>query len=355
MFNELAKSLEPNPIHQILDDNEQLFEFAKNNNVQIILTQINRDKKNRACFRVFKYQVDNEYYYYPAQSVKLLLSIFALEKLNDLDFNGLDKFTKMKSTLEMDTDKKEKELENIHDCIKSCLINQNEEATNKLYDFIDRITLNKKLRYYCFKRTKIVKRLDVEESIESARKTPQIKFYLNDKIIFKKGTGHDKFNYPIKFKNFSEFSEISANNAFQINDQHEMMKRLIFPKNYPSKKKFNLKVDDIDFLLKCLLNSNIEHKFLFYGGDINAYQSKNLKIFNASGKSSNCITDNSYFIDHENNIEFILSAVLNNECASFYNNLELNFLEILGRKVFDFELKRNKKSVSNSKKMSLLK
>lgn len=347
MFNELAKSLEPNPIHQILNDDEELLKFANNYDVQIILSQITRDKKNRACLKTYKYQVDDEYFYYPAQSVKLLLAIFALEKLNDIDFNGMDKFTRMKSIAEIEINEKGNKLTNIYDCIKFSLSNQNEDASNKLYDFVDRININKKLKYYGFKRTKIVNRLGIIESIEDARKTPKIEFYINDKTIFKKGISYDKFNYPIKFKNSAGFLDLSTKNAFQIKDQHEMLKRLFFSKNYPSKKQFNLKVDDVDFLLKCMLDSKIEHKFLFYGGDFNAYQSANLKIFNTSGKSLNHILDNSYLIDNHNNIEFILSVVINTKHAAKNSNLELDFLKILGQKVYGYELKRDKKSISN--------
>jgi hypothetical protein len=66
MFNQLAKSLEPNPIEELLNNNLFIFKDfitkSKNQNLQIILTQINRDRKNKAYFRTFTYGTDKQYY-----------------------------------------------------------------------------------------------------------------------------------------------------------------------------------------------------------------------------------------------------------------------------------------------------
>ena len=81
-----------NILENILKNNEGVLgEVIKNPEkyqVQILYTQIDRDKNNKPSFNSFKYKVDKEKYFYPASAVKLSACALALEKLNDL---GIDK------------------------------------------------------------------------------------------------------------------------------------------------------------------------------------------------------------------------------------------------------------------------
>ncbi|WP_200585330.1 serine hydrolase [Pedobacter segetis] len=352
MYDQLAKSLEPNPIEQIFERNPKIFEaFLKPNNkneLQIILTQINRDRKNKAYFRTFDYQLDDKNYFYPGESVKLPLAIFALEKLNRFDLGYLDKYTPMKigETEELGT----KEI-SLSDCIENCFLFNDDDAFNKLYDFIDRTEINKKLKYYDLRHSKIVHRLGVDESMDAARKNPEVHFFKDGKLVFKKGRSIDKFNYPIKFND--NLIDVSNQNAFQLSDQNNLIKKLIFPESYPSTKQLNLKPDDYDFLYTQLSGSNIpkekipndyfinQGKFLFYGADQKEYNYPNIKIFNTSGKAKDYITDNAYFIDFEHKAEFILSVSLKQD--GIENEKEcLSFLKNLGKKVYELEKHREK-------------
>src|SRR3954464_3773237 len=62
---------------------------------QIIYTQINRDQKNKPDFKNFYLHVDSTQYFNPASTVKLPVALFALEKLNELNIQGLDMNTTM--------------------------------------------------------------------------------------------------------------------------------------------------------------------------------------------------------------------------------------------------------------------
>src|SRR5688572_5364067 len=79
---------EPENFQQILEKKDQM-------EVQIIYTQIDRDVDNRPSFKSYYYNVDSNRYFYPASTVKLPLSLLALEKINQLHVDGLDKFTPM--------------------------------------------------------------------------------------------------------------------------------------------------------------------------------------------------------------------------------------------------------------------
>src|SRR6185369_12142025 len=63
--------------------------------VQVIYTQINRDSLNQPHFRSFYFHADSTKYFYPASTIKLPMALLALEKLDRLSINGLNKFTPM--------------------------------------------------------------------------------------------------------------------------------------------------------------------------------------------------------------------------------------------------------------------
>ena len=54
------------------------------NRIQILYTQIDRDKNNIPHFKEFSYRLNADEYFYPASTVKFPLSVLALEKLNNL-------------------------------------------------------------------------------------------------------------------------------------------------------------------------------------------------------------------------------------------------------------------------------
>ena len=50
--------------------------------VQILYTQIDRDRRNQPTFKSFSYRVNSAEYFYPASTVKFPACLLALEKLN---------------------------------------------------------------------------------------------------------------------------------------------------------------------------------------------------------------------------------------------------------------------------------
>ena len=70
-----------------------ILEHSGSLEVQLMYTQINWDANNLPEFKSFYFQTDSTHYFYPASTVKLPLVLMAMEKLNDLKINGLDKFT----------------------------------------------------------------------------------------------------------------------------------------------------------------------------------------------------------------------------------------------------------------------
>src|ERR1700709_445835 len=95
----VAQPLDSVLLKQLLQANPDLFSVVLNDSshkqVQILYTQINRDKHNVPHFKTFSYRLNDQHYFYPASTVKLPEAIFALEKLHALNIKGLDRNTTM--------------------------------------------------------------------------------------------------------------------------------------------------------------------------------------------------------------------------------------------------------------------
>ena len=70
---------------------DSILKYRKAWNVQIIYTEINRDKTNNPHFTDHYFNVDPGKSFYPASSVKLLVVLLALQKLTELSNRGLPK------------------------------------------------------------------------------------------------------------------------------------------------------------------------------------------------------------------------------------------------------------------------
>lgn len=385
----LAKS-QINPIEKILINHPEFFkEILSDPNqkeIQIIYTQINRDQNNIAHFKTYSYNVDKHHYFYPASTIKLPTAIFTLEKLNELNITGLDKKTSLKigkeygkQTAITEDLSNENGLPSLANYIKKILLVSDNDAYNRLYEFVGRQEINKKLKHYGFKNSRIISRLSVGDNGENARYTNPFTFYNNNQIIYQQALQYDDKDYHLKLKGLlkgegymdSKDSLIKKpfnfadKNVFQLKDQHLLMQKLMFPESFPISKQFKLSESDYQFLYTYMskypteiTNPSFQNsayyptycKFLFYGADKNITPNSNIRIFNKVGDAYGYTIDNIYFIDYKNKVEFILSAVIQSNNNQIYNDntyeyetICLPFLKNLGQKVYELELKRTKK------------
>ncbi|MBU1759684.1 MAG: class A beta-lactamase-related serine hydrolase, partial [Bacteroidetes bacterium] len=349
-----------NPIEEILNNNPDLFksvlEDPNHKEVQIIYTQINRDKHQKPHFITYSYQLDAQHYFYPASTVKLPTAIFALEKLNELKIKGLNKSSIMltdsafvgQTKVTKDSTAKNS-LPSIVNYIKKILLVSDNDAFNRLYEFTDRKTINQKLKDYGFKNSRIINRLAIGDAGESVRHTNPINFYDGDQLVYQKPPAYDANDYPLELNHLirgkaylntndqliNEPFDFTGKNVFALADQQELMKRLFFPDAFPKSKRFNLTDDDYRLLYKymSMYPTDSENptysrpdyfpaycKFLFYGADPKAEINPNIKIFNKVGDSYGYTIDNSYFIDQKNGIEFFLAAVIQSNDNDIYND-----------------------------------
>lgn len=386
-----AAMAQKNPIEKILFQNPTLFQKITNNpekyRLQIIYTQINRDQHNKATFKTFEYRTKNNEYIYPASTVKLAASVLALEKLNDLNIKGLSAKTTLftlkarESQIEVKQDTSATNgLPSIAHYIKKILLVSDNEAYNRLFEFLGQKELNQRMKELGFTNSRFVHRLQVSipnsenkyanpiqfvgpnGSIiyQEAEKVNNSNLFPTLSILIGKGTMNSEGKILDQPLNFSE------KNAFPIDEQHEFLKRLFFPNSFPLRHRFRLKSDDYPFLYKYMsmtpgesLNPNYSQdstyypsycKFLYYGSEKKAKIDPNIRIFNKVGDAYGFLLDNAYFVDFKNKIEFMVSAaILCNEDEIFnddiyeYDSIGFPFFKNLGQKIHEFELKRPKK------------
>ena len=84
---------EKDPLQEILGsfppDYEKVISDHEKYGVQILYTQIDRDKENQPHLSTWSCNVDSMTYFYPASTIKLPIALLALEKINKINISGL--------------------------------------------------------------------------------------------------------------------------------------------------------------------------------------------------------------------------------------------------------------------------
>lgn len=152
--------------------------------------------------------------------------------------------------------------------------------------------------------------------------------------------------------------DFSLKNYYPIQAQHELLKRIVFPKMFKENKKINLSQQQLNFIQTAMraLPKNEDYdssifydgycKFLLFG-DTTETIPEHIEIYNKVGDAYGTLTDCAYIKDTKNDIEFMVTAtILANKNGVFnddiyeYDEVGLPFLAQLGRELYAIELDR---------------
>jgi hypothetical protein len=349
----------------------------KENRVQIIYTQINRKKNGKISFTDHGWNLDGSLYFYPASTIKLPVAILALQKLNELKIAGLNKNTTMLTgedgggQTKVDTDTSATDGKpSIAHYIKKILLVSDNDASNRLYEFLGQEYINNTLHKMGYTSVQIIHRLDISLTEEQNRHTNPVRFVDNNgKIIYSKPAERSQLVYAQRDtklgKGFyrsgalvNEPFDFSKRNRLPLADLHSIVRSIMFPESVPAKQRFNLTKDDYAFLQKYMSmlpgesNSPVYNKadywpsyvkFLYYGSEKGPLEN-HIRIFNKVGDAYGFLIDAMYFADYKNNIEFMLSAVIHcnsdgifNDDKYDYDTVGFPFMKNLGQTVYKYE------------------
>ncbi len=383
-----GKKKEKNLIEDLLKSRPDLFKTILDDpakfEMQILYTQIDRDKNNVPKFTSYKYRVNPKEYFYPASSLKLSAAILSLQKLNELKIDGLDRNTPLRiDSVESWQRKTEKDisafdsLPSIAQFIRKILLVSDNDAYNSLYEFLGQKYLNEQLWNRGYKNINLIHRLSTPLTKEQNRITNPFTFYSNDKIIYEQPGQKNPKQYKNELPNLfrgigylqndsliNKPKDFTYSNYFSLEDLQNVLKAVIFPKFIPAKQRFNLTQDDYKFLQKYLSMLPKESKYpkydtakcwdssvkYFMYGDTKSSIPENIRIFNKVGGAYGYLIDNAYIVDFINKVEFLLTAVIYvnndkifNDDKYEYDEIGIPFLANFGKIIYEYELKREKK------------
>jgi hypothetical protein len=382
-----------NILESLLKSRPDLFgEILKNPQkyeVQLIYTQINRDTKNRPAFTTYTYGIDKNRYFYPASTAKFPIALLALEKLNKLNIKGLDKNTPMMTgagrapqNAVVKDSTSPTGLPSIAHYIKKLFVVSDNDAYNRLYEFLGQSYINETLWKKGYKDLLIWHRLSAPEyDMEANRYTNPVSFINQDKIIYEQPEIYNKTKYTNKFKNTKKGKAYIkgnklVNEPFDFNDRNrmglatlqEMLKAVIFPGAVAPEKRFQLTSDDYRFLYECMSILPRECEYPKYEekdypdgfvkfallGDTTQRMPENIRVFNKVGSAYGFLVENAYVVDFEAKTEFLLTGVIYvnadevlNDSKYEYKEIGLPFFANLGRVLVWHEKNRPRKGTPN--------
>ncbi len=379
----------PNPLDSILRDAQLQGILAKNKvyEVQIVLTQINRDAQQVPHFTTWHYNVDSLRYFYPASTVKMPVALLALEKVNQLRQSGYPRISSS-TPYELDSVRPFQRAyrtepaapegkPTIAQDVRAIFAVSDNDAYNHLFDFLGRGQINAALQNKGYQNTGIMHRFYAAKrdqklaqpfrfvdksgrSILEEKEKEDKTVYANPNKGLQKGKGYIGSDDKLVQSPF----DFSSKNWFALTDMERMLRAALFPTAMPEQARFQIAKEDLTLLHRSMglfprefahpKYTETDHwdgyvKFFLYG-DTKERQTGWVRSFNKVGEAYGTLTDVAYIIDPATGTEFVLAATILcnsdgifNDDAYDYDAVGFPFLAQLGKKVLEYEQKRTKK------------
>ena len=356
--------------------------------LQILYTQINRDKNNIPHFKEYSYRLNPKEYFYPASTVKMPMAFLALEKINNLKVKGLTKSTLM---VYDSVEGRQEQIynnpysmngtQNIEQAVKEIFLVSDNNAANRLFEFITPHTIHEQLANKGYQDVYIRNRIELGRTAKENRSTQAIDFYnTQGKIFYHQPAAFNKDSLPYYnafigngyYNNQDSLIKgplnFSEKNRIYLSDLTHILKSVLFFDQTPPSQRFNLTTEDRKFLLHYMHTLPTESqyptydtanywpnycKFLYTGSEKGPFPS-NIKIFNKVGDAYGFLLDIAYVMDPEKKIEFMLSAVIYcnsdgilNDSKYDYDSVGYPFYKNLGQLIYNYELQRKKAFLPN--------
>lgn len=346
--------------------------------LQIIYTEIG-ERKN--FFATSKLRLNTSYfrrkpmeYFFPASMVKLPVTALAIERINSLSVFGISTATPFAPLSDFQcVGKTSTPPQSTYDLIKRIYVFSDNTAYNYLYELCGQSFIQQRLSELGYSNTRIVEKI-ARCNAEGNRTTGPIAFYNNQQLVHIEGrqiatkSGASKLNakvgrgYLWNGKYIASPKDFSESNVLPLEDVHQMMMSLVFPKEMESNKRFQITEAQRKMILdhmatlpsqycpdSCEKNTLKDNYVKYLMGAKDTLPSS-WRVSNKVGLAHGFISDCTFMNDTQNEIQFILSAVLYvnqdgvlNDGKYEYTTIGHPFLRRLGELVYEYE--KSKKSL----------
>ena len=361
---------------------DSILVHRKDWNVQIIYTQIDRGRNNLPKLTNYYFNVNPARYFYPASTVKLPTAVLALQRLNELKTTGINKNTTMITeaaysgqTAVYNDPTTSDGRPTIANYIKKIFLVSDNDAMNRLYEFLGQEYLNDQLHKKGYEEVQILHRLQIALSEDENRHTNPIKFLdANNNVLYQQPLAFDQTKYPDRNDSLGNAyykgdqlintpMNFGKKNRISLESLHNILRSVIFPNTVLPKQRFNLTPDDFKFLYQYMSQFPPETTYppydsatyydaygknLLYGSQKGSMP-KNIRIFNKEGDAYGHLLDVAYVVDFDKKIEFFLSAeiycnkdgVMNDDKYD-YETIGYPFMKNLGKVIYEYDANRKR-------------
>ena len=331
-------SLRSDPIRSAFKGDDFLRSIVKNKDnyeIQILYTEVSKNSVGQAEFSDFQFQLNDEKYFYPASTIKLPITVLALSKINELRAEGSNISPKSKIKLSLINNKNEiilkDSITSFQNLIADVFLVSDNSASNVLIDFIGFNYFNSSMSNLGFENTYLNHKFNPDPFVDSSWRISTLDneiissnenqmTVLASNNISNLKKGEKRFiNGEIK----NESLDFSSKNRSSLTDMHNIMKNLIYPEI--SIFKFNLNVEDYDFLRYWMSRFTYEDLGAKYIGDSKFFNSYNkffihgtdtilnntdTRVYNKIGQAYGTSTDSAYIKNYKEDLEFFLTATI---------------------------------------------
>jgi hypothetical protein len=351
---------------------------------QLIYTKIDRDKNNKPTFTNYYYNVDSLLYFNPASTVKLPLALLSLEKLNELQRPGIDKYTFMqfdsgynKLRPEYSDSTAHDDLPSIAHFIRKAFLVSDNDAYNRMYEWTGQQTINRKLHEKGYTDARITRHF-YPMTADQNRHTSQIRFIKKDGTVLytqppASNTDSFDFSHINKIGNgylnskdslINEPMDFTTHNNISLYDYQQILQSALFPYSVPEKQRFRLTKEDYRFLYQYLSQFPSETNYpkydsatyfdsyvkFFFRDSLHRKLPEGVRVFNKVGWAYGFLTDISYVVDFKHQVEYMLTGtiyansdgILNDDKYDF-ETIAHPFMYAIGQTIYQYERSRPRK------------
>ncbi|QJD81248.1 serine hydrolase [Spirosoma rhododendri] len=352
--------------------------------LQIIYTQIDRDRANKPTFTNYYFNVDSTVYFNPASTVKLPLALLSLEKLNGLKNPQLTRETAMQfdsahsgQTKEWTDPTAQSGYPSIAHLIRKAMLVSENDPYSRMYEFVGQQAINQSLHAKGYVDTRITHRF-VRLTPEQNRHTNPVRFIRPDgSTIYTQPAAYNPTPFDTRRTDtlgIGYYSgdtlirkpfDFTGRNKLPLESLQQILKSVLFPQSGPARQRFNLTPDDYRFMKQYLSQFPGETNYpkydsaqyydsyvkYFFMDSLHHTLPTGVRVFNKVGWAYGFLTDASYVADFTHKVEYMLSATIYvnhdgilNDDKYEYDSIGTPFLYQLGQTIYQHELARKRKN-----------